>query len=74
MNTGNIPAMVPNWINGEEVGAESGATFGKLSPHSGKELCQVARSNGQDVKTAIQAAEDAQAAWADIPPVQRAPS
>ena len=71
MNIGNLPAMVPNWINGEETAAVSGATFGKLSPHSGQELCRVARSGEKDVKAAIQAARKAQAGWAEITPVQR---
>jgi aldehyde dehydrogenase (NAD+) len=71
MNIGNLPATVPNWINGEETAAVSGATFAKLSPHSGEELCRAARSDDQDVKTAIQVARKAQAAWAEIPPVQR---
>ena len=71
MNIDNLPATVPNWINGEEKAAASGATFGKLSPHNGEELCQVARSDEQDVKTAIKAARKAQAAWAEVTPVQR---
>ncbi len=71
MDIGNLPAMVLNWINGEETAAVSGATFGNLSPHSGQELCRVARSNGQDVKTAIQATRKAQAGWAEITPVKR---
>ncbi len=71
MNSYNMPETIPNWINGEEIAADSGATFVKVSPHSGDELCRVARSNGQDVKTAIQAARKAQAGWADITPVQR---
>ena len=71
MNIDNLPATVPNWINGEEKAAASGATFGKLSPHSGEALCQVAQSNDRDVKTAIQAARKAQPAWAEITPVQR---
>ena len=40
MNIGNLPATVLNWINGEETAAVSEATFGKLSPHSGQELCR----------------------------------
>ncbi|MGB5750785.1 MAG: aldehyde dehydrogenase family protein, partial [Desulfobacterales bacterium] len=71
MNSYNMPETIPNWINGEEIAADSGATFGKLSPHSGEKLYRVARSNGQDVKTAIQAARKAQAGWAEITPVQR---
>jgi aldehyde dehydrogenase (NAD+) len=71
MNTGNIPKTVPNWIAGAESGAVSRETFGKVSPHSGLELCQVARSNQEDVQIAIRAARQAQASWAEITPVQR---
>ena len=71
MNDNIIPHTVPNWIDGEETGAESGADFGNLSPHSGEELCRVARSGEADVKAAIGAAGQAQAAWAEITPVQR---
>ena len=42
-----------------------------MSPHSGQKLCQVVRSNEDDVNIAIQTARKAQAAWADITPVQR---
>jgi acyl-CoA reductase-like NAD-dependent aldehyde dehydrogenase len=71
MNPKNIADTIPNWINGEECAAVSGQTFNKLSPHNGQKLCQVARSNENDVTAAIQAARKAQAAWADITPVQR---
>lgn len=71
MNSYNRPETIPNWINGVETAAVSGATFSKLSPHSGTELCRVARSESRDVKAAIQAARNAQTAWAEIPPVQR---
>ena len=71
MNSYNMPETIPNWINGEETAAVSGATFSKLSPHSGEALCRAARSDDQDVKAAIQAARRAQPAWAEIPPVQR---
>jgi len=71
MNPKIISDIIPNWINGEECAAVSGQTFDKLSPHSGQKLCQVVRSNENDVITAIRAARNAQAAWADITPVQR---
>ncbi len=71
MNSYNMPETIPNLINGAETAAVSGATFGKLSPHSGQELCRVARSNDKDAKSAVQAARKAQAAWAEITPVQR---
>jgi len=71
MNLTNIPETIPNWINGEECAAVLEQTFDKLSPHSGQKLCQVVRSNEDDVKIAIQAARSAQAAWAGLTPVQR---
>ena len=71
MNQHSLPDTIPNWINGEECAAVSGQTFDKLSPHSGRKLCQVVRSNENDVRIAIQAAKTAQAAWADLTPVQR---
>lgn len=71
MNTTSLPATIPNWINGDECAAESGETFDNLSPHSGRKLCGVARSGAQDVQHAIQAARNAQTAWAEFTPVQR---
>ena len=71
MDSYSMPETIPNWINGEEKAAASGATFAKLSPHSGAELCQAVRSDNRDVKAAIQAARKVQPAWAEIPPVQR---
>jgi acyl-CoA reductase-like NAD-dependent aldehyde dehydrogenase len=71
MNQKNVSDIIPNWINGEECAAVSGQTFDKLSPHSGQKLHRVVRSNENDITTAIQAARKAQAAWADITPVQR---
>jgi len=71
MNPKIFSGIIPNWINGEECAAVSGQTFDKLSPHSGQKLCQVVRSNENDVTTAIQTARKAQPAWADITPVQR---
>ena len=67
----NLPETIPNWINGEECAARSGATFDKLSPATGRKLCGVARSESQDVQDAIQAAGNAQPTWAELTPVQR---
>ena len=71
MNPTNIPAMIPNWINGEACAAKSQETFNKLSPATGRPLCKVARSRAHDVQTAIQTAIKAQAQWAAMTPVQR---
>lgn len=71
MNQHSLPATIPNWINGEECAAVSRDTFDKMSPDTGRKLCDVARSGSQDVQNAIQAARSAQAAWAGLTPVQR---
>ena len=71
MNLFNLPETIPNWINGEECAAISGEIFNKLSPDTGRKLCGVARSGSQDVQNAIQSAKSAQAAWAELTPVQR---
>jgi aldehyde dehydrogenase (NAD+) len=71
MNNSKIPDTIPNWINAEQIGAASQATFDNLSPHSGKAICRVARSGSEDVRQAIQAARKAQPAWASLTPVQR---
>jgi aldehyde dehydrogenase (NAD+) len=71
MDTNSLPGTILNWIDGKECAAKSGETFDKLSPHTGRKLCAVARSGSPDVQKAIQAAGSAQAAWAALTPVQR---
>ncbi len=71
MITDFIPGTVPNWINGEQAEALSGAVLDKLSPHSGGQLYRVARSGSDDVEQAIQVAARAQPDWAGLTPVQR---
>jgi aldehyde dehydrogenase (NAD+) len=71
MSQHSLPETIPNWINGEECNAISGEMFDKLSPDTGRKLYSVARSESQDVQDAIQAARNAQAAWAELTPVKR---
>jgi acyl-CoA reductase-like NAD-dependent aldehyde dehydrogenase len=71
MNPTSIPALIPNWINGEACASKSQETFEKLSPVTGRQLCKVARSRSQDVQIAVQTARRAQADWAGMTPVQR---
>ena len=71
MKQEQMPQTILNWIGGKECEAITKETFVKLSPADGKALCRVARSKGEDVETAIQAAKAAQPAWADMTPVQR---
>jgi alpha-ketoglutaric semialdehyde dehydrogenase len=71
MSFKNIPETIPNWINGKESEAVSRQYFGKISPHTGKELCKAARSGAEDVQHAVDAAASAQPAWERLTPVQR---
>lgn len=66
-----VPASIPNWINGEQRGAISGEVVEKCSPHSGEVICTLARSAQADVEAAIGAAKAAQFDWSETPPVQR---
>jgi len=67
----HFPTDIPNWIAGQERFADSGDFFDKLNPANAQILCQVARSRVHDVRQAVAAAQQAQPAWADTPPVQR---
>jgi aldehyde dehydrogenase (NAD+) len=55
---------VGNVIDGEERGADSGATFEKHNPATGEVRSLVARSDRRDVDAAVTAAAAAQPAWA----------
>ncbi len=70
-NKYQLPETVLNWIGGVEVSAVDEETFEKLSPHSGKPICKVARSKSMDVEKAVAVAKKSQTAWADTPAVQR---
>jgi len=67
----SFPKRILNWIGGKEVPAISGKDFEKLSPATGKVLCQVSRSAQKDISKAVEAAKSAQEGWAETPPVQR---
>ncbi|MEE8428521.1 MAG: aldehyde dehydrogenase family protein [Gammaproteobacteria bacterium] len=71
MDQPNIITKVSNWIDGEECQASSMETFGKFSPHSGEQLCEVARSDVDDITVAVAAAVQAKTAWSGLTPVQR---
>jgi len=66
-----IPEIIANWINGKECLAKTGATFWKLNPADGKMIYQVTRSDGKDIKPAVESAKKAQKEWADTPAVMR---
>lgn len=67
----SIPSKLDNIIGAAELAPKSGQYFAKLNPHDGTRICEVARSNAFDVQLAVNAAQKAQAAWADTPPIKR---
>ncbi|MBA3333827.1 MAG: aldehyde dehydrogenase family protein, partial [Actinobacteria bacterium] len=66
-----IREEIPNLIAGGRAPAESGQWLEKLRPADAMHLCQLARSNAQDVDAAVAAARAAQPAWAERTPVER---
>jgi aldehyde dehydrogenase (NAD+) len=66
-----VPEQIGNQIVGSERGARADEWFEKINPHNGRVICRVARSRAQDIDDAVTAAQYAQRAWADIPPVKR---
>ncbi len=67
----DIPSDITNLIGGEPLPAGNGEWLPKFSPHTGKQIFQLARSDANDVDRAVRVARSAQQAWADTPAVQR---
>jgi aldehyde dehydrogenase (NAD+) len=66
-----LPDIIPNQIGGVDRPAHDGRSFAKVDPATGKLLCRVAQSSGDDVERAVAAAKKAQPAWADLTVVKR---
>jgi 5-carboxymethyl-2-hydroxymuconic-semialdehyde dehydrogenase len=62
---------VPNRIAGQDVPAQSGASFDNHSPVDESFICTVARSGAADIDAAAQAARAAFPAWRDFPAAER---
>ena len=56
-------ARYGNFINGAWVDAQSGRTFDNISPIHGRKICEIARSDKDDVAHALDAAHAAKDAW-----------
>ena len=52
-----------NYINGKFVDPVDGKFFDNITPINGKVLCQIARSNENDINSALDAAHAAKDAW-----------
>jgi acyl-CoA reductase-like NAD-dependent aldehyde dehydrogenase len=71
MSTVTAVREVANVIGGEERPAAGGQAFEKLSPHTGRPISSVARSDARDVDAAVAAAVAAQRDWARLPVAER---
>ncbi|HEY8214245.1 MAG TPA: aldehyde dehydrogenase [Methylocystis sp.] len=61
-----------NFINGEWKDAKSGRVFDNISPVTGQKVCEIARSDKDDVEAALDAAHAAKDAWGRMSPAERA--
>src|SRR2546427_9003981 len=60
------------YIDGEWVHSKTGEKIDGVNPASARVMGQVARANSEEVKEALEAANDAQSKWEDTPPIKRA--
>ncbi|WP_407051152.1 aldehyde dehydrogenase [Methyloraptor flagellatus] len=65
-------ARYDNFIGGKWVAPVNGEYFANLSPVTGKIVCEVARSQAQDIELALDAAHKAKDAWGRTSPAERA--
>ena len=61
-----------NFIGGDWSKPKSGNYFENISPTSGKIICEVPRSNAEDVNSALDAAHKAAESWGKTGPALRA--
>ncbi len=61
-----------NFINGAWAEAKSGRVFDNVSPITGQKICEIARSDKDDVEAALDAAHAAKDAWGRTSPAERA--
>jgi succinate-semialdehyde dehydrogenase/glutarate-semialdehyde dehydrogenase len=59
------------YIGGEWIDASEGRTLPVEDPATGEALCEVADANPADAMRALDAAVEAQADWAKVPPIDR---
>src|SRR3954469_16239830 len=61
-----------NFIGGHWVEPVAGRYFDNISPINGRVICEVARSDAQDIEKALDAAHAAKDAWGRTAPAERA--
>ena len=61
-----------NFINGEWTPPKAGRYFDNISPVIGRPVCEIARSDADDIEAALDAAHAAKEAWGRTPAAERA--
>jgi aldehyde dehydrogenase len=61
-----------NYIGGQWVPPASGEYFANITPVTGKPICEIPRSNAEDIERALDAAHAAKVAWGRTSPADRA--
>jgi aldehyde dehydrogenase len=61
-----------NYIGGEWAAPASGTYFDNVTPVTGQVLCEIPRSNAQDIDRALDAAHAAKKSWGKTSPAERA--
>ncbi|KMO23652.1 aldehyde dehydrogenase family protein, partial [Methylobacterium aquaticum] len=64
-------ARYDNFIGGQWVAPAAGRYFENTSPITGGVICEVARSDAQDIERALDAAHAAKDAWGRTAPAER---
>ena len=64
-------AKYGNFINGQWEEPKSGEYFDNTSPITGEVICEIARSNAEDVEFALDAAHAAKDAWGKTSTTER---
>ena len=68
----DLKSRYANYIGGRWVPPVNGRYFENLTPVTGKPLCEIPRSDEQDVELALDAAHAARAKWGHTPVTERA--
>ncbi|MFN4329424.1 MAG: aldehyde dehydrogenase [Limnobacter sp.] len=65
-------AKYDNFIGGKWVAPKAGQYFDNITPVTGQVICQIARSQAEDIEVALDAAHAAKDAWGKRSPTERA--
>lgn len=70
-STVQFKARYDNYINGKWVAPINGEYYKNITPVTGETVCEVARSDAQDIELALDAAHNAKDAWAKTSVTER---